>query len=340
MVDDTAAIRSALAALSPGDTLVFPAGMTFRHTAVLSVNTARVRITGGGVLVATNEQYSGFWVNADNVQVDNLTFRMASTTKRWVAYEQMKVRIEGHTGVTLRGITVDGSAAAGIFVGNQASHFTIDSVTVRNTRADGIHMTDGSHDGVVSHVVVKNPGDDGVAVVSYQHDGVQCYNIAIDSPQLLGQTWGRAFSVVGGHDITWTNIYADGSSSAGLYIAAEPSYTTYAPYNVTVTGGTLLNSNSNTNVDHGGVLVWSGEAGLTISNISISGLTVTDTRTTASRNIGLSVESGASVSKISFANLTVKNGPSTTFWANAPSNSYNLTGSTKNGSAIPDHVGY
>ena len=94
-------------------------------------------------------------------------------------------------------MTVDGSAAAGIYVGG-ASNFTLSDVLVRNTNADGIHMTTRAHDGVVRNARVVNPGDDGVAVVSYRNDGELVRNITVESPRVEGQRWGRGFSVVGG----------------------------------------------------------------------------------------------------------------------------------------------
>ena len=61
--------------------------------------------------------------NNNNIHVDNLTFKMASTTKRWSAYEQMKLRLRGFSGITLTDVKVDGSAAAGIYIGG-ARNFT------------------------------------------------------------------------------------------------------------------------------------------------------------------------------------------------------------------------
>ena len=78
VTDDADAIQRALYAMKAGDTLVFPAGYTFRHTAVstnvnpwvpgrvLTVVTPNVRITGGGTLLATAPAISEFYLHADN----------------------------------------------------------------------------------------------------------------------------------------------------------------------------------------------------------------------------------------------------------------------------------
>lgn len=68
---------------------------------------------------------------------------MEATTQRWTAPEQTKVYVSVHTGVVLHGITVGGSASAGILV-QGASGFLLEDVAVSGSRADGIHMTAGT----------------------------------------------------------------------------------------------------------------------------------------------------------------------------------------------------
>ena len=237
--DDTVPLQKALDALHAGDRLVFPAGKTYRHTDILTVSNSGVHISGPGTLLATNEERSSFLINADNVTVDGgLTFHVASTTKRWSANEQMEIRMAGHKGIVLRSITVDGSAAAGIFIGDGCSDYLLEDVTVQNSRADGIHNTGGSHDGIIRRPVIRNAGDDGVAVVSYSRNQTPCRHITIESPRFYGNTWGRGFTVVGGEDITFRDIYAENASMAGVYIASEGNpYYTYACKRVRILGG-------------------------------------------------------------------------------------------------------
>jgi hypothetical protein len=82
-------------------------------------------------------------------------------------------------------------------------------------------MTSGANNGLVKNARVENPGDDGVAIVSYINDGVACHDIVIDSPRLDRQVWGRGFSVVGGKNITYKNVYTYRSAAAAIYISAE-----------------------------------------------------------------------------------------------------------------------
>ena len=340
VTDDTKAIQKALDALHRGDTLEFPGGHTFRHTDVLRVGVPEVRITGRGVLLATNESRSAFFVDADSVTVDGgLTFRMGPTTKRWDAYEQMKLRIGRHSNVSIRGITIDGSAAAGLFIGG-ADHFDVTDVTVQNTRADAIHMTGGAHDGRVTGASIQNPGDDGVAVVSYVDGNPVCRDIAIVSPKLTAQTWGRAFSVVGGQDITWRDVYADGSGGASIYVAAESEWNTYGAKRITFDGGTLKRSNQTSSIDHGAILIYDAQPQYPNSSITIRNLNIVDTRSNASRQVGVLSNKGAVQEKISFENIRISGGPKSFFSTNGPASAYNLVGWSVDGGAKTDHIGW
>ena len=341
VTDDTAAIQTALNAMRAGDTLVFPTGRTFVHTAVLDAKISGTTITGGGTLLATKEATSAFHLAGNNMTLSGLTFKMGTTTKRWDAYEQMKVRVgSGIFGITISDITIDGSAAAGLYLGN-VSDFILNNVTVENTRADAIHMTGGTHNGVVYRPLVVNPGDDGVAVVSYKNDGVICHDIKVVSPQLVGQQWGRAFSVVGGNNITETDVYSDSSSGAAIYLAAEGEYNTYGDTNIIFDGGTLLNSNTDSTVDHGAIMIYSSQGAdtpndtITVRNISISG-----TRATASRQVGV-IQYGAAIqSKVTLANIAITGGNKYLFGGNAPASVARRTGWAWNGNPVPDVLGW
>lgn len=339
VADDTAALQKALDALRAGDRLVFPAGKTFRHNDVLTVRVAGVRLSGPGTLLATNEARSSFHIDADNVVVDGgLTFKIAATTRRWDAYEQMRLRISGHRGVVLRRVLVDGSAAAGIYIGNGASHYLLEDVTVQNTRADGIHNTGAAHDGVIRRPILRNVGDDGVAVVSYERDagGTPCRNITIESPRFYGNTWGRAFSVVGGKDITFRDVYAENSNAASVYIAVEVApWFTCASRRIRVLGGTIRNANASATVDHGAVLIYSGRSGMSNDDIMISDLKITDTNPRASRQVGVLGEAN----RVTLRSFVFSGGPANLFSTNAPADRYNTTGWTRV-VPEPDHIGY
>ena len=341
--DDTAALQRALDAVPPGGTLWFSAGKVYTHSDVLKARVPGEHLSGPGVLLATVESRSSLWITADDITVDGgLVLRTQSTTQRWTAYEQMGLRLAGVSGAVVRDISVEGSAAAGIYVGHSccttpdtlSSNFLIENVTVTGTRADGIHVTGGSHDGEIRDATVTGSGDDGIAVVSYAADEVVCNHIRIDSPTVSTNSWGRGLSVVGGQYITYTNVQVTASNAAGIYIAAENnSFVTTGSQHVVVEGGTLTDDNTNSNVKHGAILLNSARSGYSIDDVTIDGVTIQQTPTSAPWQVGL-VTYGGGVSGVTFSNITVT-GPVTPFSTNV-AGGWQTVNWTVNGSAIPN----
>lgn len=349
ITDDTDAIQKSINSLASGDTLMFTSGKTYAYSKTstyyypgwnLTVGRPNVRITGGSgaTLLATSELTSAFAIKANNVTVDNLVFKTASTTKRWAEYEKMGLRLGTHSGIVVTDVTVDGPGAAGVYVGG-SSQFSLTRVNVKNTRSDGIHISEGSHDGVLSDCSVTNSGDDGFAIVSYKNDANDVYNIVNNNPKFFGQTHGRGFSVVGGHNITVNNVYAKSSDAAGIYVAAESEWNTYPVSNVVFDGGVINNANMNTSVDHGGILVYNSQSGTVNTDVVFKNLKIYDTRISASRNIGV-INNGGVNQRLSYQNIIVTGGPSTVFWSNTTSGAYNVTGLTVNGVVMPDRLGW
>lgn len=338
ITDDTGPIQRALdALLNTTDTLTFASTKVYLHSGVL-----RARKTGritGGTLIATNEASSSFQITAPNVTLTKMTLMARGTTRRWEAGEQMKLYIaKTASNVNVSSVTIDGSAAAGVYVGG-TNGFVLADVLVQNTRADAIHITGGAANGKVARVIVKNPGDDGVAVVSY-NTAPACSNIQIISPRLYGQKWGRAFSVVGGSGITFTDVYSDGSGCAGIYIAAESEWSTHACTNIVFSGGSLVNSNTVASVDHGAVLIYNSQAGLVNSDITIKNLTIKDTRIDTSRQTGIVQYNGGTSVRVAMDNIKILGGNKWLFSGNAPASAARRTAWTWDGAAVPDYLGW
>jgi hypothetical protein len=309
--DDTAALQRALDSLAPRETLALAGGRSYRHTAVLRIRKPGSGLSGPGTLLATNEAASAVWVEADDVTIDGgITLKMSATTKRWSAYEQMKLRIAGHARTTVRQVTIDGSAAGGVYIGNGAAGFTLIDVTVRNTRADGIHLTSGAHDGTLLRPRVIGSGDDGVAVVSYGDNAEPVRNITVESPFVERNSWGRGVSVVGGDTITYRNVTVVGSAAAAVYIASEGRpYFTHPSRRVRVLGGRLVGSNTDAKSVHGAVLLFSGRSGQVMEDVTVDGLTIVDTVMTASRQVGVIGPGG--FRDIRLTGIAVRGGPAT-----------------------------
>ncbi len=334
--DDTLALQRAFDSLKPGDTLVIEAGKTYRHSEVLTLRNAGAHLRGPGTLLATDEAKSALTIEADDVIIDGgLELKIGETTRRWDAPAQNKLNLMNCKGTVVRGVSIDGAAAAGLFVFG-ASNYLIEDVTVENTRADGIHNTHGAHHGTIRRAHVRNVGDDGIAVVSYGQDKEWCHDIEIESPRFYGNLWGRGFTVVGGEDITWRDIYAENSNAAALYIATEGEpWNTHATRRVKVLGGELKNSNLSATVDHGALLIYNARAGYSIENVTIENLKITNTNPKASRQVGILVGKSGGVRDIQLKNFTIVGGPQNLFVSDASKANYATSDWTFNGTAKP-----
>ena len=334
--DDTVAIQKALDYAYSGIPITLDGG-TYAHSGVLHIRAPGTVLSGPGVLLATHEATSALHIAAPDVTVSDLTVQMGTTTKRWDVPMQAKIHLDQTINTNLTRVTVHGSAASGVFIQGCAG-FTLTEVEVTGTRADAIHMTGGSHDGSVIRPIVNNPGDDGVAIVSYLNDGVRCHHITVISPRLYGQKWGRAFSVVGGRDITFSDVYSDGSGCAAIYIAAEKSWNTDGCQRITFDGGTLLNSNQVVTVDHGAVLVFNGQSrAMPNLDITIRNMLIRGTRSSASRQLGVVQYGDAVQARIAFDGITIEGGGN--LWgSNAPPSVYTRTNWTWNGQPVPGTV--
>lgn len=332
--DDTAALQRALDQVPTGTVLRLAAGRTYRQTDVLRIRRAGVHLSGPGELRATRQERSSLWIEADDVVLDgNLLLTAPGTTRRFDAWEQMRLRLLPVSGTVVRDVTVDGAAAAGVYVGG-ARHFRLERVTVRNTRADGIHLTGGAAFGQVLSPTIINSGDDGVAVVSYGGDGPVVHDIEVRSPTVRGTRWGRGLSVVGGTDITYRDIDVSDSDAAGVYLAAEGApWHTAAPVRVKVLGGTVTRANRNPRVDHGAVLVLAG-SNKRVQDVEVSDLAVRDTRATAHRSVGV-VTYGSTPTGVVLRGLRISGGPATSYQGNTATG-YSLLDWTVDGRRVPD----
>ena len=335
--DDTAALRRAFSVPGAGRTVVVPAGRTFRYTSVLRVTTPGLVVTGGGTLLATDEEHSSLQLDADGVVLDHVDVTLRGATHRWGTFDQMLLAVIDHDHVVVRDVRVTGSAAAGVYLWG-AGDFRLERVAVTDSRADGIHITGPSHDGRVIAPVVTRSGDDGVAVVSYLADGRPVARVSVEHPVVRTTTWGRGLSVVGGTDITYTGIDVDHADAAAVYIAAEGDpWFTFAPVHVRVLGGTITAANVDRGVDHGAVLVYDGRAGTLLDGIEVRDLAIDGTRASASRQLGLLLAHGATARDVVLDAITITGGPAHLLEVDAPGPAYETTGWTYQGRAVPDH---
>jgi len=332
-VDATAALQAILDAASPGSTVRLQRGRTYNVAGILYLRNASVTVEGNGATInSTNDATSSVQITADGVTLQNINLTAATEGLRYGTLEQHKLLVTGDSD-TLKNVSVTGSAAAGIFAYG-ASNFTFDHATVRYTRADGIHMTGGSHDGTVINPSTAWTEDDAVVVVSYADEPIS-QNIVVTNPVVNGSD-GRGIAVVGGNNVTFSNIYVWKTWAAAVYVAAEgaPWYTRSVS-NVTIKGGSLVETAVGTDIVQGAVLVYSGSSAATISTVTISDLAISDTPQWAQRSTGIILDPGAGrISGVVLKNIALTDSALPVFATNAPSSSYTATGFTLNGQPI------
>lgn len=302
--DDTVALQAALDALGDGDTLVLPAGRTYRHSGVLRIRNDGSGVHGPGHLFATAERTSAVYVDGDRVTLGGGLVLSVEPTKRWSEHwNQAKLVLFRSDGAVLDNILVDGSAAAGVHA-ETATNFTITDVAVRDTMADGIHMTGGSIGGTVVRSRVCDPHDDGVAVVSYGGQPLSG-SITVEAPMVRDQHGGRGLSVVGGQNVEYRDINVIRSDGAAVYIAAEGEWATQGVAGVRVLGGTVTEANTDpVDTAHGAVIVYASAAGQRIENVEVSDLEIVDTHPQAPWVVGLN-GNGAAMADIRMDRLDI-----------------------------------
>lgn len=291
--DDTAAINQALAdaaAATPKKSVYAPVG-TFAHSGVLRNHGVIFAGAGAGtVFQALDPAEGALELTGVGGAIQKCTLVSPAAKNRLSSSHSAAISVNGATRFTIasvdigaRGVT--GAASAGILCADRpSSHGTITRNRISSTLADGIHLTAGAKDIVVSGNTLTNIGDDMVAVVSYLKDGAVVSRVMIEGNHCVSQTNGRGISVVGGEGVTIDHNRIESSDVAGIYLASEDSYNTYAPRDVKVTNNTIRNANQKHAVTHGGIYVFGRTATVNgtpvpylAQNITISGNTLTDT---------------------------------------------------------------
>lgn len=242
---DDDAVQRALAALRPGDWLVFPPGR-YRFERRIEVRVPSVTLWGRGAeLLALDSEDQTLGVRASGVRVIGFTLQGRLQTRRTTpdsARLSARPPEEGGAplqGVVLRDNRIASGASAGIFVSG-VEGFTVAGNHVSGTLADGIHVTGGAADGRVVGNRVERVGDDGIAVVSYQGDRGPVQRVLVEDNEVDDLPWGRGLSVVGGEDVTLRhNRVARVQRAAGVLVAREDGWRTAGVQRVLVEGNVV-----------------------------------------------------------------------------------------------------
>jgi hypothetical protein len=337
VTDDGPALQRALDALEPGQELRLAPEAVYRHDDVVLVRRPGAVVAGPGTLLAGDEERSSLQVQAADVRLTDVRLEIAQTSRRWTGYEQHRLVLGVHAGAVVERVSVIGSAGAGVYV-DGASSFVLDDLVVEGTRADGIHMTGGSTDGLVRRPVVRGSGDDGVAVVSYQADRDVVRGITVLDATVLGTTWGRGVSVVGGEDVRYERPRVERTSAAGVYLAVEGDpFFTRDLRRVQVVDAVVEQANHDARVDHGAVLVFAGRDGSVLEDVVVDGATVSGTRVGAARQVGVLADEGAAVRDVVLRRVDIR-GRGTALQVTAEQDSVRTEGWVVDGRPVDDPV--
>lgn len=337
--DSTTALQAQFDQLKPGETLTLQR-RTYQHGAILYIRVPGVKINGNGAtLEATNDPTSAVQITADNVSVRNLNLTAPLSGPRYNDTDQHKI-VVGANGITLSDINITGSASVGVYV--VGSNFRLDRLNIRDTRADGIQINAGASNGQVNDSTTERTGDDGFAVVSYTEQLLgyhtePCRNIVINSPTVNGTTGGgRGILVQGGENIVIHNIKVSQTSLAGVYVSSvgDPFYT-QSTNGVEISGGSVTGANVSPSVVMGAVAVSSDHAGYSVTNATISDLTIINTPPSARANIAVMSTNGGVLSNIGLRNIRIQQGTDLpAISSNALPGSYTASGITMNGQPV------
>jgi hypothetical protein len=270
--DDTPAIVAALAAAkAQGKAVYIPVGR-FLHT---RFTIDGVTVYGEGeasILHANDPDQKKIEVKGNGASVRNLK----SSTVANVRTNGYHFKMQDATNFIIDHVWVIGGNGAGIFI-DGGSNGIVTNNYVEGTMADAIHNTKGAHHIVVVGNIIRNSGDDCVAVVSYTRQPVMCSDILVEKNDSR-LSHARAYTVVGGQNVTIRNNKLDDTESAGIYISSESAYNTYGVNNVLVENN-RVDSAASRITSHAGLFT-SSSNGFTVENVFYKNNTVTNDRGT------------------------------------------------------------
>lgn len=254
-VDDLAAINGAVAAAKVSHKAVWIPEGTFLYGDLIWLD--GVDMIGAGtssVLKSTNAEKQAVVLTGQGASIKSVALTTVPVTVRLSTPESTRIWVHPEAAhYEIRDVLIDGGSSAGIIAFGDDGLIT-DNV-VANTLADGIHITNGSTDVRVLNNTVRDTGDDQIAVVSYigGYGGPVAKGITIARNDVSGGS-ARGITVSGGEDISIERNHVSNTGGAGIYIASEGSWNTYAVTNVRVIKNTLVAPNQNPGVpDKGGI---------------------------------------------------------------------------------------
>lgn len=267
------AVRTAIGIATANDCHVYFQPGTYNYDSTLVNDGLRFvgqcsnNVAEASVLSAKNPDESAIFLRGDSPEITCLKITSPNASVRSDSNSANGITIDWATNFLVDHVTVDRTAAAGIF-NRGGSYGRITSNRVLNTLSDGIHNTRGASHTVVAFNDVSNTGDDLVAVVSYVWQGVESHDIVISDNTLHTQSHGRGVTVSGGYNVRILRNDIQHCRASCIHIASEPenSWNTYGVDDVEIEGNFVRFPDEGL-IHYANVMLWCANTNRHIRNV-------------------------------------------------------------------------
>lgn len=200
--DDTVAIRAALSAAQPGDTVTFPSNRTCKISGELRPKSGTTLQSGAGSrIVLTGSSHLLVLDHVDGVSTAGLTLRHEGTGRTGNV-----IRIDGATNFYLYNTTIERADSWNVYLLGGCNHGTINGLTIRRGRDgngdDGLDVAE-CHDITARRLNVYT-NDDAVSFKSYDNGYGGTHHVTVTDSTLRSD---YAAAIGFGNEV-WAPLYA------------------------------------------------------------------------------------------------------------------------------------
>lgn len=285
--DDTQAINDLLARVGDNGLcqVFFPPGR-YMHTGITITGKSDFEILGPGELVAATSTVTEYFRvdTCTNFKIQGIQSRHEKPTARRTTPART-FSITNCRGFEINACHAHMGEGVGIML-NHCSQAIVRGNRVHDTKADGIGLYGDTHHVTVLGNTTYETGDDGIAQVGVTNEGVRPHDISI-SGNTVGRSYARGIAIVGAYNTSVTANTVETTRAGGIYVAFEPTRSTYGCSNVVVSGNAVRNANTyDPVIDQAAIFVLGGEQ-------HVEDITIADNRIFGARMDGIRVGGSA-----------------------------------------------
>lgn len=203
--DDSAAIRAAIYACWPGDTLVFPGGTYRVTTQVRPADGLTLDFQSGAKIVQDGHEHLVFFDHVSDVTTKNMRLRHNGNNRT-----ANPLRIDGCSNMTFLNTVIERTDAWSCYVLGGSKGITFDGYTVLTAQEKSTNVDDGIDFAECSNVVLRNfdirTNDDAISFKSW---GSGTSNVTVENGTIRSRDAGITFGTeleVGLSNITIRNV--------------------------------------------------------------------------------------------------------------------------------------